>query len=62
MLPLREFTRKCLRLSLPHRKPSGRAIVRVYLRVHILPAFGRMSLDRTGEANRALEILRVMRF
>ena len=45
---LREFTREYLRRSDPHWKPSGRETVRVYLKARILPAFGRMPLDRIG--------------
>ncbi len=31
-----------------HWKPSGRRTVRIYLKARILPAFGRMPLDRIG--------------
>ncbi len=44
----REFTREYLRRSDPHWKPSGRETVRIYLKARILPAFGRMPLDRVG--------------
>ena len=44
----REFTGEYLRRSDPHWKPSGRETVRVYLNARILPAFGRMPLDRIG--------------
>ena len=37
-----------MRRSDPHWKPSGRATVRIYLKARILPAFGRMPLDRIG--------------
>ena len=43
-----EFTGEYLRRSDPHWKPSGRETVRVYLKARILPAFGRMPLDRIG--------------
>ncbi|MCY4030058.1 MAG: integrase arm-type DNA-binding domain-containing protein, partial [Acidobacteria bacterium] len=42
----RAFTEEYLRRSDPHWKPSGRETVRVYLNARILPAFGRMPLDR----------------
>ncbi len=42
----RAFTEEYLRRSDPHWKPSGRESVRVYLKARILPAFGRMPLDR----------------
>ena len=45
---LREFAGEYLRRSDPHWKPSGRATVRIYLKARILPAFGRMPLDRVG--------------
>ena len=45
---LREFAREYLRRSDPHWKPSGRTTVRIYLKARILPAFGRMPLDRIG--------------
>ena len=41
----REFTREYLRRSDPHRKPSGRRTMRIYLKARILPAFDRMPLD-----------------
>ena len=44
----REFTGEYLRRSDPHWKPSGRETVRVYLKARILPAFGRLPLDRIG--------------
>ena len=44
----REFTGEYLRRSDPHWKPSGRETVRVYLKARILPAFGKMLLDRIG--------------
>ena len=42
----REFADEYLRRSDPHWKPSGRKTVRIYLKARILPAFGRMPLDR----------------
>ncbi len=45
---LREFAGEYLRRSDPHWKPSGRETVRIYLKARILPAFGRMPLDRIG--------------
>ena len=45
---LREFADEYLRRSEPHWKPSGRRTVRIYLKARILPAFGRMPLDRIG--------------
>ena len=42
----RAFAGEYLRRSDPHWKPSGRETVRVYLNARILPAFGRMPLDR----------------
>ena len=44
----RAFAGEYLRRSDPHWKPSGRETVRVYLKARILPAFGRMPLDRIG--------------
>jgi len=44
----REFADEYLRRSDPHWKPSGRETVRIYLKARILPAFGRMPLDRIG--------------
>ena len=44
----REFTEEYLRRSDPHWKPSRRKTVRIYLKARILPAFGRMPLDRIG--------------
>ena len=44
----REFADEYLRRSDPHWKPSGRKTVRIYLNARILPAFGRMALDRIG--------------
>ena len=44
----REFADKYLRRCEPHWKPSGRKTVRIYLKARILPAFGRMPLDRIG--------------
>ena len=45
---LRAFADEDLRRSEPHWKPSGRRTVRIYLKARILPAFGRMPLDRIG--------------
>ena len=42
----REFADEYLRRCEPHWKPSGRRTVRIYLNARILPAFGRMPLDR----------------
>ena len=44
----RQFADEYLRRSEPHWKPSGRKTVRIYLKARILPAFGRMPLDRIG--------------
>ena len=41
-----EFTEEYLRRCKPHWKPSGRETVRIYLKARILPAFGKMPLDR----------------
>ena len=46
MPTLREFTGEYLRRSDPHWKPSGRETVRIYLKARILPAFGKMPLNR----------------
>ena len=45
---LREFAEEYLRRCEPHWKPSGRKTVRNYLKARILPAFGRMPIDRIG--------------
>ena len=45
---LQAFADEYLRRSDPHWKPSGRRTVRIYLKARILPAFGRMPLDRIG--------------
>ena len=45
---LRAFADEYLRRCEPHWKASGRKTVRTYLKAHILPAFGRMPLDRIG--------------
>ena len=45
---LREFADEYLRRCEPHWKPSGRRTMRIYLKAHILPAFGRIPLDRIG--------------
>ena len=44
----REFADEYLRRCDPRWKPSGRKTVRIYLKTRILPAFGRMPLDRIG--------------
>ena len=45
---LREFADEYLRRCEPHWKHSGRRTMRIYLKARILPAFGRMPLDRIG--------------
>ena len=45
---LLEFADEYLRRCEPHWKPSGRKTVRIYLKARILPAFGKMPLDRIG--------------
>ena len=45
---MRQFADKYLRRCGPHWKPSGRKTVRIYLKARILPAFGKMPLDRIG--------------
>ena len=45
---LREFADEYLRRCEPHWKPSGRRTMRIYLKARVLPAFGRMPLDRIG--------------
>ena len=45
---LRAFAEEYLRRCEPHWKPSGRRTMRIYLKARILPAFGRMPLDRIG--------------
>ena len=45
---LRGFADEYLRRCEPHWKPSGRRTMRIYLKARILPAFGRMPLDRIG--------------
>ena len=45
---LREFADEYLRRCEPHWKPSGRRTMRIYLKARILPALGRMPLDRIG--------------
>ena len=39
-----EYLRRCG----PYWKPSGRETIRIYLKARILPAFGRMPVDRVG--------------
>ena len=45
---VREFSDEYLRRCDPYWKPSGRKTVRIYLKARILPAFGRMQVDRVG--------------
>ena len=45
---LREFADEYLRRCEPQWKPSGRRTMRIYLKARILPAFGKMPLDRIG--------------
>ena len=45
---LRAFADEYLRRCEPHWKPSGRRTMRIYLKARILPAFGKMPLDRIG--------------
>ncbi len=47
-LTLREFSDEYLRRCDPNWKPSGRKTVCNYIKSRILPAFGRMPLDRIG--------------
>ena len=47
-LTVKEFAREYLRRCDPYWKPSGRTTVRIYLKARILPAFGRMLVDRVG--------------
>ena len=44
----RAFAEEYLRRCGPHWKPSGRKTVRNYLKSRILPAFGKMPVDRIG--------------
>ncbi len=44
----RAFAEEYLRRCDPLWKPSGRKTVRIYLKARILPAFGKMPLDRIG--------------
>ena len=39
-----EYLRRCD----PYWKPSGRETIRIYLRARILPAFGKMAVNRVG--------------
>ena len=48
-----EFAEEYLRRCDPLWKPSGRKTVRIYLKSRILPAFGRMPLDRIGHEDLA---------
>ena len=50
---LREFADEYPRRLEPHWKPSGRRSMRIYLGARILPAFGRMPLDRVGPEDAA---------
>ena len=45
---VREFAEEYLRRCDPYWKPSGRKTVRIYLKARILPAFGKMPVDRIG--------------
>ena len=45
---LRAFADEYLRRCEPLWKPSGRRTMRIYLKARILPAFGRIPLDRIG--------------
>ena len=45
---MREFAEEYLRRCDPYWKPSGRKTVRIYLKARILPAFGKMPVDRIG--------------
>ena len=45
---VREFADEYLRRCDPYWKPSGRKTIRIYLKASILPAFGRMLVDRVG--------------
>ena len=45
---VKEFAREYLRRCDPYWKPSGRKTVRIYLKARILPAFGKMPVDRVG--------------
>ena len=47
-LTFREFAEEYLRRCEPTWKPSGRKTMRIYLKARILPAFGRMPIDRIG--------------
>ena len=44
----RAFTEEYLRRCEPQWKPSGRKTVRIYLNARLLPAFGKIPLDRIG--------------
>ncbi len=45
---MRDFADKHLRRLEPHWRPSGRRTMRIYLKARVLPAFGRMPLNRIG--------------
>ena len=45
---VREFADEYLRRCDPYWKPSGRKTVRIYLKARILPAFGKIPVDRIG--------------
>ena len=45
---VREFADEYLRRCDPYWKPSGRKTIRIYLKARILPAFGKMPIDRIG--------------
>ncbi len=53
-----EFTDEYLRRCDPHWKPSGRETVRIYLKARILPAFGKMALDRIDAQGVAASVRR----
>ena len=47
-LRLQDFAHEYLRRCEPYWKPSGRKTLRIYLKARMLPAFGKMPLDRIG--------------
>ena len=47
-LTVKALAQEYLRRCDPYWKPSGRRTVRIYLKARILPAFGRMLVDRVG--------------
>ena len=50
---VKEFAREYLPRCDPYWKPSGRKIVRIYPKARMLPAFGKMPVDRVGPENMA---------